>query len=379
MNTIFKNSKYLAIMLIMFGMINFQSMAQEIKEEQKIMPAQLTLISPLGTNGLESGRVINRFSVNIWAGVSGGVLGAEFGGLANFSKGNVTGFQGAGLINASLGALKGAQFAGLANYNQGNITGSQASGIANISLGTVMGPQFAGIANVNIKDATGGMFSGIINTTVGNMNGVQFAGIANVTIGKLNGMQFGLVNYAHTLSGFQLGLINVAHTVEKGSALGLITYFKNGYHRFEMEYNETFYLNATFKSGVPHLYMIYTIGFKTDSNTAYWAPGIGVGTLVGLSDKLDLNSDLIVRQVNEDEWWTDDLNLLNTLKVNLAYNITDRFAIYGGPSLNVAVSGIKDEEGMVIGETFVPWHFFDKTYDNHAVKMYVGFNAGIRF
>lgn len=86
------------------------------------------------------------------------------------------------------------------------------------------------------------------------------------------------------------------------------------------------------------------------------------------------------RQVNEDEWWTKDLNMLNTLKVNVAYQLSEKVQLYGGPSLNVAVSGIEDNEGNIIGESFTPsWGFYSKSYDHHKVKMYLGFNAGIRF
>jgi hypothetical protein len=260
------------------------------------------------------------------------------------------------------------------------VDGVQASGLINTTVGNVKGLQLSGVTNVATKPVIGAQITGLVNTTVGTMTGLQLAGVVNVATEKIDGAQIGLVNYAQTIKGFQFGLINVADSVEKGAALGLFTYIRHGYHRFEIEANETFYANATFKSGVEKLYMIYTVGFKHQNGINYWSPGIGIGSLVHLSPTFDMNLDLITRQVNEGEWWTDELNLLNTLDLNLAYKFSEKLSIYGGPSFNVVVSGITDNEGNIIGDSFSPsWNFSDITYDDNRVKMYIGFNAGIRF
>jgi len=362
----------------------------------KTVPVQLTFIYPMGTNGFQAAKIPVNLSINILAGMSGGVEGLEVGslvnfangdvtgvqaaGLANFSTGNIIGIQASGLASGSLGTLRGVQFSGLTSFNKGYMVGMQVSGLANVNTDSVAGVQFAGLVNVTTRNMAGLMASGISNTTVGNFNGAQLSGILNVTTQELNGVQIGLMNYARTINGFQLGLVNIAHSADKGAALGLFTYIRTGYHKFEVESNETFYLNTTFKSGVERLYMIYTIGFKTKGDKAYWAPGFGIGTYFTLSEKLSMNTDLIARQVNEDEWWTKDLNMLNTLKVNVAYQLSEKVQLYGGPSLNVAISGIEDNEGNIIGESFTPsWAFYSKTYDHKQVKMYLGFNAGIRF
>lgn len=377
----------------------------------KVIPFQLTLVSPLGTNGLSSGKVANNVSINIFAGISGGVYGMELGGLANFSKGDVIGLQAASLLNGGLGQVKGAQLSGIGNYNKDKVVGLQASGLLNVNTAEVLGTQMSGIMNYSMKNFTGFQGSGILNTHIGTFTGLQAAGITNVTtksftgaqlsaitntiVGDLQGLQLsmvnvttkttsgaqlGLFNYSRNVKGLQFGLINIADSVEKGAAIGLFTYVRHGYHKFEVESNETFYGNVTFKSGVKNLYMIYTAGFKHENGINYWAPGIGIGTLSRITNKIDLNTDLIVRQVNEGEWWTEELNMLNTLSLNFGYNISDKFAIYGGPSLNVMVSGIKDNEGNIVGGSFTPdWSFFDDTYDYNRVKMYVGVKAGIRF
>jgi len=381
MNTIIKNFQIILAVSFLFLLSGSAYSQDEIadSEPMSVMPAQLTFISPLGTNGMQSGRTINIVSINMLAGISGGVRGVELGGLANVSKGNVTGLQVAGLANSSLGYAQGLQMAGLANFNKGFVHGAQVAGLVNLTTAEFEGLQMAGLVNVNTRDLNGFQAAGLINTTTGMVDGLQLAGITNVTTTELRGAQIGLINYANTLNGFQLGLVNVADSVGKGAGLGLLTFYRNGYHAFELEYNETFRANATFKSGVDKLYMIYTLGFKTDNNKTYWSPGIGLGSNFHLSEKTSLNVDLISRQVNEDEWWTDELNLLNTLRLDVAWNISDKVAFYGGPTYNVVVSGIRDNEGNVIGDSFSPWSFYDKTYSSNRVKMYFGFNAGFRF
>jgi len=400
----------LAGMLLLFATTGIAQ--DSVKTEVKIIPFQLTLISPMGTNGLTSGKVANNASINILAGISGGVKGGEIGGIANFSKGDIIGLQAAGMFNGSLGDLKGLQLGGLVNFNKGLVVGSQASGIANVNtnaivglqlgglfnyasdsmkgiqaagmvntmVGEVKGVQFSGITNLATKTVTGTQITGIANTVVGDLTGLQFSGIVNVVTKKMDGVQISLINYARKVKGVQFGLINVSDTVEKGIPIGLFTYVRHGYHKFELEANETFYANATFKSGVQHFYSIFTIGFKNQNGINYWSPGVGIGTLSHLSKKLDFNADFVFRHVNEGEWWTDELNILNTLSLNLAYKVSDRLSIYGGPSINLSKSGITDNEGNLIGESFSPdWEFYDETNGDSRVKMYVGFKAGIRF
>ncbi len=325
-------------------------------------PAQVTFVYPLGSNGVHSYHFVNNFSLNILAGVSAGVNGLEIGGISNISKGRTN----------------GAQFAGVINVNKDFLSGLQVGGISNINGGGVKGLQLAGISNTTGDDVHGTQVAGILNTTKGNMKGLQ-VGLINVVSKKHNGTQVGLINYAKRVNGLQFGLINIADSIGKGAGIGLVSYYKNGYHKFELEWNETFYLNTTFKSGVEKFYMIYTVGFKSKNNKLFWSPGIGFGSLFKFSESTSMNLDFISRQVNEDEWWTDELNLLNTMKINFTLHFTDQLSVFAGPSFNVVVSGIEDVEGSIIGDSFSPWDFYDDTGSRNRTKMYIGFNAGLRF
>jgi hypothetical protein len=77
--------------------------------------AQVTFVSPLGTNWLRSGRTSNAYSLNVLAGYAAGVRRLEIGGLVNVVRDTVRGVQLAGLANVVGTATQGFQAAGLAN------------------------------------------------------------------------------------------------------------------------------------------------------------------------------------------------------------------------------------------------------------------------
>ncbi len=365
-------------LLLVFS-ISIECLGQEKELPVKHMPAQLTLIYPLGSNGIHSYQVVNNFSVNLLAGASAGVQGFEIAGLSNFTKGNVVGAQLSGLINGNNGNVKGYQSAGLINIVKGNVVGLQHAGLVNITTRGVKGAQISGLVNTNIRQFTGVQAAGLVNSNIGDFKGLQISGGVNVVSKQINGLQIGLINLAKKMDGFQIGLVNIADSVGKGGGLGLINFYRNGYHALELESNETFYANLTFKSGVEKLYMIYTLGYKKKGGVNFWAPGIGIGSLFHLSDRLAMNVDAISRQVNEGKWWTDELNQINSLKINASYSINKRVSIYGGPSYNIVISSIKDAEGNIIGDSFSRGGFYDKTRSNTRIKMFIGVNGGIRF
>ena len=124
---------------------------------------QLTLITPLGSNGTKSHKTRNHVSVNIFGGANGAVDGVEVGGF----------------VNVTLHDVKGVQAAGFVNAVRKDVTGIQAAGFVNASGGNLNGLQFAGFVNSNNKDVKGGQISGFFNNNLGNVEGVQMAGFAN--------------------------------------------------------------------------------------------------------------------------------------------------------------------------------------------------------
>jgi hypothetical protein len=345
-----------------------------------IRPVQLTFLYPLGTNGIQSREIMNQFSINLLGGLSGGTRGFEAGGLFNADLGNVRGAQFAGLGNLVHGSYEGAQFSGLVNLNAGTNRGAFFAGTTNILLKNAIGAQFAGISNVVTGDMEGSQLAGIGNLTTGTSRGFQLAGIANLSLKNHEGAQVaGILNYTKNLYGFQLGLINVTDTIEKGIPLGFISFVRHGYHHAEVEGNELFFANLSLKTGVPHLYNIFSIGYRPKENKQYWGLTYGLGTYFLLNNQLSMNFDLTATHINEGESWTSVLNMVNRLKWNVGFRIHERLELYGGASFNVALSRLKDEEGRTTGSALIPSYvFYNETIRKTNVKMYPGFNLGIR-
>lgn len=81
-----------------------------------------------------------------------------------------------------------------------------------------------------VSHATEGVSKGVQFGFVGIVD-ADFTGFqdtwVNVTKGKMEGFQWGIVNYAGHASGFQLGFVNYAKTM-KGLQIGLLNFIKQG-------------------------------------------------------------------------------------------------------------------------------------------------------
>lgn len=322
--------------------------------------------------------------------------GAQFAGLSNINLKDTRGAYIAGLGNILNGDSKGANIAGLGNILNGDSRGAQLAGLSNVNMGSMNGAQLAGLANVNIKDIEGAQIAGLANLAVESSQ-TQIAGLANVVVEESSGLQLaglanvsprehrgaqiaGLLNYTRRMNGFQLALVNVTDTVKRGVPIGFISIVTHGYRRFEVEGNEVLYINASFKTGTTKFYNIFSIGYRPDGDKQYWGITYGFGTLAPISNRFNFNMDITATHLNEDEAWTNELNLLNRLKFNASYRITRRLEVFGGPSLNVSVSKLRNAEGELVGSSIVPTYgFYNENVRGTNVRMYVGFNLGIRF
>lgn len=144
---------------------------------------QFSLIPGLSTHGKLNAQVINKTSINLIGGYSGGVEIMELGGLFNIDKQHV----------------RFLQLAGIFNVVGGNVDGVQASCV--------------------------------MNEVDGNTGGVQVAGLVNIVRKNVRGLQIAtLYNQASRVKGVQIGLINVTNSNE-GSSIGLINISKGKHHR----------------------------------------------------------------------------------------------------------------------------------------------------
>jgi hypothetical protein len=400
--------------ILFFYILFYQSglLAQNTDSlELKTRPFQLTLITPLGTNGMEAGKIKNLFSINIIAGYNGGVAGLELGGFANNIRYDMNGLQLAGFSNIVAGKSNGCQLSGFSNINRkffkgiqlsgfsniisdsaeivqgagfsnivrGNATGTQVSGFSNIITGNAIVTQLAGFSNIVRGNTMGIQVSGFSNVTKGNTKGAQIAGFINTNTRNLYGAQIsGFINYTRKLNGLQLGVLNICDTIEKGIPIGVISLVKNGYKALEIGSDETMYMNLSFITGVKQFYNIISVGARPGGRNFYWSYGYGIGSSFQLNKSFDLNIELSCHHILVDDWYLEDLNLVNKAKINLAYNLSDHLNIFGGISFNVFVTDKTDAEGIFTDSGLVPWSNYSKEYRNCLVKMYPGINLGIR-
>ncbi len=173
---------------------------------------QVSFLPFPGTHTSRNGLYVNRFSLNILAGYSGGVEGIEVGGLLNVDRNYVNGIQVAGLGNIVGKKTQGIQVAGLTNINVGSIVGVQVAGFNNVTNDTITGVQVAGFTNylrgamngVQVsgfynhlaRGAYGAQLAGFVNYAGMDFRGLQAAGFVNVAIDSINGLQAaGFANY----------------------------------------------------------------------------------------------------------------------------------------------------------------------------------------
>lgn len=351
-------------------------------------PAQVSFLPYLGTNHRLSGSVINRFSLNVLAGYSGGVEGLEVGGLLNLVRGPVTGVQVAGFgnlvrgrmravqvggfFNQNFGESRGPQIAGFLNSNwqdaegvhvagflnfsrknsravqvagfanavAGAMRGAQVAGFTNFNRGSNEGFQLAGFANLNGQSNRGAQLAGFANATLADNHGVQLAGFANFSGKTQRGWQIsGFLNVARTvLGGHQLGFINVADS-SATAPVGFFSYVhQNGYHHLELSADELFPLNLTFRTGMRAFYTVFTAGFQPQfsGQNLLWRTGFGLGRAWRLdrSGRWGLNSEVLAYDVSETAapaYGTDAYQLRLLVERDLGRN----WSLTAGPTLNV--------------------------------------------
>lgn len=267
-------------------------LAQENEQAKPLRDFQLSIFPMVGTDGAEAVHHTYRGSVNIFAGITGGIDGFEAGGFLNITHGDVRGaqlsgfgnivrgdingfqaagfanvnggdaqaFRGAGFLNITSGSFEGFQGAGFVNIVGGTCQGFAGAGFANITGGSFQGFAGAGFANIRGGDfqgftgagfanITGGssqgfMGAGFANITGNDSQGFHGAGFANITGGHVSGPQLagfmnkannlqgiqvsGFLNIAQKLDGLQLGFINIADTVSSGIPIGFLSFVRKG-------------------------------------------------------------------------------------------------------------------------------------------------------
>jgi hypothetical protein len=332
--------------------INQAAQGQTVKDTGNLRFADFhfAMVTPLSTNGMASGRTVNKTSFNMLFGYSGGLDGFELG---NF-------------INAEKHYVKGFQAAGFANFNNGWTNGTQLSSFANFSNGETQGLQAGGMMNITTEAFSGAQVSGFMNYAE-NVDGAQVSGFINV---------------AEQVSGTQIGILNVADSFDKGVPIGFLSFVKNGYNHVEAWGSEAFHANLSAKLGVSEFYNIFSIGREFGTQKDFWGIGYGIGTNVPFNQKWGMNMDLLSYDINMDNnMLSDETAMLTTLKINANYHIGN-FEVFAGPSVNLLAidEGLnQSKEGRPISEAFGPSPMRETTNNGTLYQGWIGANIGIRY
>jgi hypothetical protein len=338
---------------------------------------QLSLLPFLGTNGFISGKVTNDYSLNALVGYSAGVEQLELSGLGSLVHNDVNGLQLTGVVNVVGGNTHAVQGAGILNANFGKMKGLQAAGIANIVGGDVDGMQWAGITNIGLSNIKGLQAGALYNGVLGNMQGVQVSGTLNIVVGKLKGWQIAPFNIARTVQkGRQIGVFNFADS-SATTPIGLFSFVRqNGYRNLELSSNELTRFNIAARSGMPHFYTIFKVGFEPNvSNNIVWSYGLGMGTAISLNKKHKsfLALEYISNSINYGK--QEDFNQWHHANLLLDLHLGKHLSLAFGPTVNYFMSNPDYEDYAPLANR-IPKNstFF---IDASSIGWY-GFYAGIR-
>lgn len=430
--------------LLSGGLVSYDSYihTENLPEINEMRAAQISLVPSVsfGSNLSTNGLITNHFSLNILAGYSNGLSGAEVGSILNMDKGDVKWAQVAGICNLVGGDVTGAQVSGILNSVRGNCKGFQASGVTNVLGGNFEGTQLAGIANLTYKNFKGAQVSGISSISVGRMSGLQLSGIfsasrtgfrgaqisgiVSVSDSLSTGLQFsgihsmsngrhiggqisgisnfsnrgvnliqlagianyadinlglqcaGIFNYARKNKGFQLGLVNISDE-STGFTLGLFNFVKKGFHKTEIAINETFPINVTFKSGVRHLYNSYSFGMQPDSIPIF-AGGLGLGSNLTSHNKWSLSIDGSAQLIFNNNFKQVEFSSLYKFSTTIDFQVAKWLTVFAGPSINLNVNHFLNDEGGYSS----PIGNAGVTIANSAgnqTKSWIGAQFGLRF
>ncbi len=340
-------------------------------------PFQVSFTPGLSTHGKLSSQVINNFSLNILGGYSGGLNGAEIGGLFNLDKKDVTGAQVGGIFNLTGGNVAGVQVGGIDNTVMNSVEGVQIAGINNYAKGKINGVQIAGIYNHTSNTMSGAQIAGISNFSNKKANGVQISGIGNVAAQEMRGVQVaGIFNYTKVLKGLQIGLINVADS-SAGCSIGLINIVaKGGYHKLSFYANETMNANVAIKTGNANLYSILMGGINISDSSKVYSAGFGLGHDMIMSNHLALSAEVSSQYLYLGDW--DYTNILSKFSLHLNVKLAKNIRIFAGPTFNAYFSN--QQIAMSGYKATIPssgYHTFDLGTNNKDWRGWVGWNAGI--
>ncbi|WP_221393697.1 STN and carboxypeptidase regulatory-like domain-containing protein [Dyadobacter sp. NIV53] len=334
------------------------------------LPYQASLTPGLGTHGKMSSQVINKFSLNLLGGYTGGVQGVEIAGGFNISKNEVSFLQIAGVFNIVSKSAAGVQTAGLYNHVLDSLTGVQVAGFGNVAGKYVSGVQAAGFFNKALS-VKGVQVAGAFNVVRNGLSGLQVSGLGNIGKKEVKGLQLAPFNYAGNLKGTQIGIVNIADSTS-GYSIGIINIIKHGKSEISVYSNEIVPFNVVWKTGNQRIYTILLAGSSVNPNKKAYVFGIGVGKEFRLNNRLKFITEITNQNVYAGNW--ENAPVLYRLQTALGLKLSKRLLLSAGPSFTIMTP--RKSEVQKDYQTFPP-----KSYGGFAIgekaSSWLGWQAGL--
>lgn len=327
------------------------------------LPYQASLTPGLGTHGRMSGQVVNKFSLNVAGGYTGGVNGVELAGGFNISKldvryvqiagafnvvsGRVDGVQIAGFSNNVFESLKGVQVSGYSAMVRKRVDGAQVSGFFARAGDGLHGAQVGGAAALIRGGGSGGQVSGIYCQVRGVYNGIQIAGAANyagdsaratqiaglVNIAKnIKGTQLAPVNYSKRMRGVQIGLVNIADS-SSGVSIGLFNIIRKSTSNVSVYASDIAPANVAWKMGTHKFYSLLMGGTGFNGSKQVHTFGAGIGREFFPFRKTGFFVEILNQNIYQGDW--NNLPMLYRFQVAVTYKLNKRLMLFAGPSYSV--------------------------------------------
>ncbi|HRG59684.1 MAG TPA: hypothetical protein PK323_12060, partial [Bacteroidia bacterium] len=333
-----------------------------------------SLVPKISTNALLSFNTINKAALNLLVGYSKGIEIIEIGGLLNIDNGNVQYVQMAGIGNLLAGNSTGFQAAGLFNFNHGRTTGAQFAGLLNHVNGNCKGFQAAGLYNSS-KNVLGVQIAGFFNTT-SSIKGAQIAGFMNIAK-EVNGIQMaGFMNITKILKGAQIGVINFADSAS-GLPIGLLSFVKSGYHKFEITYDETKFLNVGFGTGVEQFYNIPFVGYNL-KNTNLVTAGYGIGSSFKINKYFRMALQVTSQQMHDLRSQRIYLHQISKFFFGPEFRLTKKIAFMAGPTWNLNIAQTNDPYYTTSYQNIIPTSSSTKIDENFVMSNWLGFKVALK-
>ncbi|WP_437922859.1 hypothetical protein WMF37_27985 [Sorangium sp. So ce291] len=317
------------------------------------------VVPSVGSSSFTGTNVVRRYSLNLVGGYTAGVTGVELGAGVNISSSFMCGAQLSAGANLVLGPARGAQLTGGLNLAMslrgaqvgplnvvaGPVDGVQGGvlnvagpvdgvqgGAVNIAAGSVAGAQL-GLANVAVGESTDVQVS-LLNAAVSKSTDVQVS-LANVAAGESTGTQIGLLNVATgKVGGVQIGLVNYAD--KSPFSLGLLNIIRDGRLDVDVWGLESGILMAGLKHGSDHFHNIYGVGVRLFGDRPLVAYALGLGGRISVGERAFIDLDALGYSLHDPSSSFQPAAVLTQARALLGLRLAPEFAIFGGPSYNVA-------------------------------------------